>query len=121
MKRQALLVFVLVLPPLTALAQFQAVTPPRVSIPEAPPAAPGGSNMPPGFYPGPRCEKPAPLPKPPDVSSDAMAAYNARVRSFNQRAGAFNACMKTYVDNAQADIQRIQDIVHAAVSDANGP
>ncbi|HEY4076811.1 MAG TPA: hypothetical protein VGM26_07740 [Rhizomicrobium sp.] len=81
-----------------------------------------GTNMPPDFYPQPRCEKPdgGALPKSPGVQDQAaMLAYNLKIREFNRKAEAFNACIKTYVDNAQNDIIHIQEIVHAAVTNAN--
>jgi hypothetical protein len=48
-----------------------------------------------------------------------MRAYNYKVKVFNDKAAAFNACMKAYVDNAQNDINAVQAIVHAAVADTN--
>jgi hypothetical protein len=79
-----------------------------------------GSNMPPDFYPHPPCTKPEKghLVQPGN-DVDAMRVYNARVKEFNDRAVKFNACLKTYIDNAQNDINTIQAIVHAAVADAN--
>ena len=79
-----------------------------------------GSNMPPNFYPHPTCVKPEKghLVQPGN-NVDAMRVYNARVKEFNDRAVAFNACLKIYIDNAQNDINAIQAIVHAAVADAN--
>jgi hypothetical protein len=38
---------------------------------------------------------------------------------FNDKAAAFNACIKTYVDGAQNDINTVQAVVHAAVVAAN--
>jgi hypothetical protein len=115
-----LLALLLAMAPMAASAQFQAVAPPRVAIPEGPAPAPGGTNAAPDFYPPPKCEKPAAPPRQPTtIGDDATAAYNARVRGYNQKAVAYNSCIKTYVDNAQADIQRIQDMVHAAVTQAN--
>ena len=84
--------------------------------------AAGGSNMPPNFYPAPACEKPDKkrLGGAPGVQDQAaMRAYNFKVKAFNDKAAAFNACIKLYVDNAQNDINTIQTIVHAAVADAN--
>jgi hypothetical protein len=84
-------------------------------------AAPG-SNMPPDFYPRPACVKPdkAGLNGAPGVQNqEAMRAYNLRVKLFNDKAAAFNACITLYVGKAQNDINAIQAIVHAAVADAN--
>ena len=102
------------------------------------PSAPaGGGNMPAGFYPDSPCIQPVP-PESPAAARDreaalkrgsvrslqnnaATEAYGIRVQKFNAQAAAFNVCIKTYVDNAQRDIQQIQGIVHAAVADANTP
>lgn len=91
-----------------------------VSAPALAQPAPG-SNMPPDFYPHSPCVKPGEMPKgaPGVQDQDAMMAYNLKIKAFNQRAGAFNACIKTYVDNAQRDIEQIQAIVRAAVTEAN--
>lgn len=75
-------------------------------------------------YPGPPCTKPDKnsLPKSPGVGDQAaMTSYNLRVRAFNEKAQAFNACMKVYTDAANADIRRIQEVVRAAVAEANAP
>ncbi len=75
-------------------------------------------------YPGPPCTKPDKnsLPKSPGVGDQAaMTSYNLRVRAFNEKAQAFNACMKVYTDNANADVRRIQEVVRAAVAEANAP
>jgi len=84
------------------------------------PVAAAGSNMPPDFYPHPACVKPdkSRLVSPGN-DADAMRIYNMRVKAFNDKAVAYNACLKTYIDNAQNDINAIQAIVHAAVADAN--
>ena len=81
-----------------------------------------GTNMPSDFYPQSKCEKPDgnALPKSPGVQDQAaMISYNLRIKEFNRKAQSFNACIKIYVDNAQNDIAHIQEIVHAAVVDAN--
>lgn len=80
-----------------------------------------GSNMPADFYPHSSCEKPPLPPKGAPGISDQQAAlvYNQKVKLYNEKANAFNACTKVYVDNAQRDIAQIQAIVHAAVADAN--
>jgi hypothetical protein len=114
---RTLLVAVLVMFP--AWAWAQSLTPPPVTISQA---APGGSNMPPNFYPAPVCEKPDKkrLSGASGVQDqDAMRAYNLKIKAFNDKAVAFNACIKAYIDNAQNDINTIQAIVHAAVAEAN--
>jgi hypothetical protein len=82
--------------------------------------SPAGSNMPPDFYPHPKCDKPdkSHLVQPGN-DPDAMRIYNFKVKAFNDKATAFNLCIKAYIDNAQNDINTIQAIVHAAVADAN--
>ena len=110
-----ILVTVLAIFPACAWAQ----TPLPVTIARG---AAGGSNMPPNFYPAPACEKPDKqrLGGAPGVQDQAaMRAYNFKVKAFNDKAAAFNACIKLYVDSAQNDINTIQTIVHAAVADAN--
>jgi len=85
------------------------------------PAA-GHSNMPPNFYPAPSCEKPDKkrIGGAPGVQDqNAMLAYNYKIKVFNDKAAAFNACIKTYADGAQNDINTIQTVVHAVVAAAN--
>ena len=53
-----------------------------------------GSNMPPDFYPHPKCEALGKAPSHPGNDPDAMNAYNMKVRAFNQKAIAFNLCLK---------------------------
>jgi hypothetical protein len=99
--RQVMLGAVLVLWPLAAMAQ-------------------GAGNLPPGFYPQPKCEKPLSPGKPPESPNQpAMQAYNAKVKVFNKQAESFNACMKDYSERAQTDINLILATVHAAVLAAN--
>jgi hypothetical protein len=109
-----------------ALATFPACAWAQTSAPPViiSQAASGGSNMPPNFYPAPSCEKPDKkrLSGAPGVQDqDAMQAYNLKIKAFNDKAVAFNTCIKTYVDNAQNDINKIQAMVHAAVAEANAP
>jgi hypothetical protein len=104
---RAILAVLLVVLPVVAQAQVATVP---------------GSNMPANFYPAPSCEKPdkKALGSSPGVQDqDAMRSYNLRIKKFNDKAAAFNTCIKRYVDNAQNDINAIQTIVHAAVADAN--
>jgi hypothetical protein len=91
---------------------------------EAPAVPIAAGNMPAGFYPRSSCIKPDPaaLGKSPSVSDrQAMIGYNLRVETFNRQALAFNACIKAYVDNGQRDIAAIQNLVQAAMADANAP
>ena len=85
----------------------------------AQPLSTGGTNMPPDFYPKPKCEPAGKLPFQPGNNPDAMNSYNLKVRTYNQRAAALNICMKDYVDNAQNDINTIQKTVRDAVAEAN--
>jgi hypothetical protein len=79
-------------------------------------------NLPPDFYPQPKCEKPVPPGHPPEAQNQpAMQSYNAKARIFNKQAEIFNACMKDYRDRAQNDINVILATVHAAVAAANQP
>jgi hypothetical protein len=100
-----------------------------------PTVTPGQGNLPPGFYPKSPCIKPdksglgaAPTrtdPRDPagqgrhEGAPTTGAGYNDRVAAYNAKANAFNDCMKIYVDKAQNDVRAIQDMVHAAVADAN--
>ena len=85
-------------------------------------------------YPGPTCTKPQKPVQPStsqpgmDEGPSAAAAYNAKVRAFNtavntynQQMTDFNACMKTYIDNGNADMTRIKQRLDAAVMQANLP
>ena len=80
-----------------------------------------GSNMPANFYPPSPCRKPEPAPKgaPGVADQAAMMTYNLRVKNYNAQAAAFNDCIHAYMDRAQNDVAHIQEIVHAAVADAN--
>ena len=94
----------------------------RGTAPPPPPAANG--NMPPDFYPRSPCVKPdqATLGAQPAVTDrKAMAVYNLKVTAFNQQAVTFNACLKTYQDNAQRDIAAIQAAAHAATAGSATP
>jgi len=92
-----------------------------------------GSNIGLSDYPGPKCTKPEKPVQPGaepsmDAGPAAIDAYNAQVRhfndavkSYNQGQTDFNACMKAYVDNGNADMTRIKQRLDQAVSDANRP
>ncbi len=90
-----------------------------------------GSNIGLAQYPGPNCTKPQ-VPAQPSAKladtadSGAVDAYNAKVRQFNRDVAAyngamtqFNACMHSYVENGNADMQRIKQALDAAVAAAN--
>lgn len=77
-------------------------------------------NLPPDFYPQPKCEKPQPPGKTPEPQNQqAVQAYNGKVRAFNGQAQAFNVCMKEYSDKAQNDINALLATVHTAIAAAN--
>jgi hypothetical protein len=92
-----------------------------------------GSNIGLTDYPGASCVKPQkPVPPGPQPSMDegpaAVDSYNGKVRQFNdavkgynQAMADFNVCMKTYVDNGNADMARIKQRLDQAVLQANMP
>ena len=92
-----------------------------------------GSNIGLSDYPGPKCTKPEKPVQPGaepsmDAGPAAIDAYNAQVRhfndavkSYNQGQTDFNACMKAYVDNGNADMTRIKQRLDQAVMQANMP
>jgi hypothetical protein len=92
-----------------------------------------GSNIGLSDYPGPKCAKPEKPVQPGaqpsmDAGPAAVDAYNAQVRHFNdavkaynQASADFNVCMKTYVDNGNADMARIKQRLDQAVTEANAP
>jgi hypothetical protein len=83
---------------------------------------PAPGHLPPDSYPTSACVKPnRNTIGTPDFTDTGQAGYNTRVRSFNAQATAFNACIKAYVDKAQADIAQIQALVHDAVAEETGP
>jgi hypothetical protein len=95
--------------------------------------AQAGSNIGLSDYPGPKCAKPEKPVQPGaqpsmDAGPAAVDAYNAQVRhfndavkSYNQGQTDFNACMKAYVDNGNADMTRIKQRLDQAVTEANRP
>ncbi len=80
----------------------------------APDALPGG-------YPDPQCTKPNAdrIDKPQShysaggFDAGAVGSYNSRVKSFNKDAAAYNACMRAYIDKANAEVKVIQDQANA--------
>jgi hypothetical protein len=61
-------------------------------------------------YPDPECIKPE-LVKPPLSNNDAaqVGIYNAKVKTFNREAKAYNDCMRSYIDKANQEVTRIHD------------
>lgn len=63
-------------------------------------------------YPDPQCKQPdlASI-KPPASNNDgaAVSIYNAKVKTFNREAGAYNECINAYVDRSNLELKRIHD------------
>ena len=61
-------------------------------------------------YPDPQCSKPD-LIKPPLSNNDTaqVSIYNAKVKTFNREAKAYNICIRAYVDSANQEVTRIHD------------
>lgn len=91
----------------------------------APPPAPmAGGNMPADFYPASPCVKPnrdALGIQPSAQGVKAMAAYNLRVKSFNDQAKNFTDCLKAYQDKAKRDIEQIPAATRDAAADTGAP
>jgi hypothetical protein len=74
-------------------------------------ALPDGAN-----YPDPPCKKPqVNMIRPATVvdNYEAVYAYNAKVKTFNKQAAAYDSCMHTYIDKANRDVKIIQDKANA--------
>jgi hypothetical protein len=88
----------------------------------------GGSNIGLAQYPAPICTRPQNAGEPPQrpasaTDKDAVNIYNARVKQYNgditgynAAIQAFNDCMHSYVENGNADMQRIKQALDAAVT-----
>jgi hypothetical protein len=50
-----------------------------------------------------------------------VAQYNKDIAGYNSTIADFGACMRAYVDNGNADMQRIKQKLDAAVAAANAP
>lgn len=78
-------------------------------------------NLPTGFYVRSSCVKPErPVGKPVYTDPQDVAIYNLRVSRFNKAVVAFNACTKTYLENADHDVERILSVVNRAVAEVQG-
>ena len=87
----------------------------------ASPAGEAAGNLPAGFYVRSSCLKPEkPVGKPIYTDQQDVAAYNFRVSRFNKAIAAFNICTKTYLENADRDIERILSVVNGAVAEVQG-
>jgi hypothetical protein len=75
-------------------------------------------NLPPGFYPESPCVKPdaQSIGRQPGDRRDgrAVAAFNERVRAYNNVAQTYNVCVQDYVARAQRDIEEIRAAIAAA-------
>jgi len=69
----------------------------------------GGSNLDFLGYPKPECMKPT---KPYDLSNEyAVMDYNSDIKQYIQ-------CVKTYIENADNDIERIQEAANDLIKEA---
>jgi hypothetical protein len=66
-------------------------------------------------YPDPHCPRPkVKLVKPAYThrdyieDSDPVGSYNEKVKIYNREAQAYDACMHTYIDNANSELKRVQ-------------
>ncbi len=68
-------------------------------------------------YADPTCVKPeAKLVAPSAMDQDAVLSYNGRVRRYNKQVADYSACMRAYIDKANADIKVIQDNANAEMA-----
>ena len=51
----------------------------------------------------------------------AVDAFNKEIAAVNEKMAVFNVCLKSYVDNGNADMRRIKQRLDAAIAAANGP
>jgi hypothetical protein len=88
----------------------------------------GGSNIALAQYPGPSCTRPVVPVQPgvvvgdkenPDAFNARVRRYNSDVAAYNIAIKAFNDCMHSYIENGNADMQRIKQTLDAAVAAAN--
>ena len=68
-------------------------------------------------YADPICVKPeGKLVAPSAMDQDAVLSYNGRVRRYNKQVADYSACMRAYIDKANADIKVIQDKANAEMA-----
>jgi hypothetical protein len=88
----------------------------------------GGSNIGLSQYPAPNCSKPQVPVQPaatvgdkenPDAFNAKVRSYNKQVAGYNDAMKGFNDCMHSYVENGNADMQRIKQELDQAVAAAN--
>lgn len=81
----------------------------------------GGTNFDFRGYPEPNCIKPIRPNKPYSFNSQwEVDSYNRQVESFNMQYDMYVDCVKTYLDNASKDIDRIKEKMKSAIDDARG-
>lgn len=81
----------------------------------------GGTNLDFRGYPESNCMKPMRPVKPYAFNSQwEVDSYNGQVRNFNMQYDMYVDCVKTYLDNASKDIDRIKEKMKSAIDDARG-
>jgi len=81
----------------------------------------GGTNFGFGGYPDHQCSQPFGKPIKPFRFTDQyeVDAYNREVCRYNRDLDYYLDCVRTYIDNADNDVQRIREKVDDAISEAN--
>lgn len=82
--------------------------------------AAAGTNLPTG-YPDPACGEPPEIPERPETfeTEEAIAEYNEKVDAYNASMERLVECVREYVTNATADIERIRMRSREAVDRLN--
>ena len=80
-----------------------------------------GSNLPDGLYPDPACGERPEVPERPEKfeTEDAITAYNVKVDAHNTAMERLVECVREYVANAAADIERIRRRSQEAIDRLN--
>ena len=82
--------------------------------------AAAGTNLPEG-YPDPACGERPEVPERPEKfeTEEAIEAYNAKVEAYNASMERLIECVRTYVVNANADIEQIRKQSREAIDRLN--
>ena len=82
--------------------------------------AAAGTNLPEG-YPDPACGERPEVPERPEKfeTEEAIAEYNAKVEAYNASMERLIECVRTYVVNANADIEQIRKQSREAIDRLN--
>ena len=82
--------------------------------------AAAGTNLPDG-YPGPPCGERPKVPERPEKfeTEEAIEAYNAEVDAYNESMEHLVECVRAYVVNAHADIEKIRRQSREAIDRLN--